>query len=183
MLQTASSPPGESLLITARERHFGQLRLVNERSRLFSFLQKPPREHFGVGFFKSTEEGGGGGNKSPCVYIVDRAKITKRSNRGKAFQDRRSRHLSYLSKFFFVASPSRDPPLVFFFFFLSPLPPSLTHSLSPSLLLVRVSPSTATRATSLSAAAVPIWHLPSAHVQKTSTDIFKPTPSWTFLVR
>lgn len=48
---------GESWLITARERHFEQLGLVNERTNertlatILSFLQKPPREHFGVFVF------------------------------------------------------------------------------------------------------------------------------------
>ncbi len=130
---TRQRPLGRwKLLITARERHFQQLGLVNERSRLFSRFY---RNRLGStsGFFLKEKEK----NNSPCVYFVDKTKITKRSKHGKASRDRRSRHLSYLSKFF-VASPSRDP---LWFFSLSP---------SLSLLLVRVSPSTATRATSFS---------------------------------
>lgn len=128
------------LLITARERHF--------LSNLGSWMNA--RDYFLVStdtasvalerVLKRRGRRGGGKkkNNSPGGLFRRHNENNKTLQpQKKAVQDRWSRHLSYLSKFFFGSLSFTRHPLCFFFFFFS-------------LLLVRVSSSKAARATSFS---------------------------------
>lgn len=148
------------LLITARERHF--------LSNLGSWMNA--RDYFLVStdtasvalerVLKRRGRRGGGKkkNNSPGGLFRRHNENNKTLQpQKKAVQDRWSRHLSYLSKFFFGSLSFTRHPLCFFFFF------SLFSSFAWARAKQRERRLSA--AAAAAAAPSPIWHLPSAHVQ------------------